>query len=195
MKSAFRKTTAMWAAAALAVALLAGCSGRNQSAEPSPSATSGEEATAAPSASPSPSANPGAVVYEDTQYGFTFALPEDWEGYTIISSEWEGLSTAEGSGDKVVETGPTLSIRDPRWTEENKRQDIPIMIFTLGQWDTLQEGEFHIGAAPMGPSELGRNDQYVFALPARYNFAFPEGYEEVETILEGNPLQPTDISK
>jgi hypothetical protein len=37
-------------------------------------------------------------------------------------------------------------------------------------------------------SEFGRNSRYVFALPARYNFAFPKGYEEVEDILNGNPL-------
>ena len=42
----------------------------------------------------------------------------------------------------------------------------------------------------MGPKELGRNSKYVFALPARYNFAFPTGFEEVEDILAGNPLQP-----
>ena len=47
------------------------------------------------------------------------------------------------------------------------------------------------GAAPINPSELGRNKRYVFALPPRYNFAFPTGYEEVEEILEGKPLEPT----
>ena len=63
------------------------------------------------------------------------------------------------------------------------------MVFTLAQWDSLQQDKFHIGAAPIGPSELGRNTRYVFALPARYNFAFPTGYEEVEKILEDNPLK------
>jgi hypothetical protein len=28
----------------------------------------------------------------------------------------------------------------------------------------------------------------VFALPARYNYAFPTRYEEVEKILSSNPL-------
>lgn len=65
------------------------------------------------------------------------------------------------------------------------------MIFTLEQWNALLEGKFHIGAAPIGPTELGRNSKYVFALPARYNFAFPEGYEEVEEIIKKNPLQAT----
>ena len=58
------------------------------------------------------------------------------------------------------------------------------MVFTLGQWTSLEKEEFHIGAAPVPPKKLGQNDKYVFALPPRYNFAFPEGYEEVENILE-----------
>jgi hypothetical protein len=40
---------------------------------------------------------------------------------------------------------------------------------------------------------LGRNNRYVFALPARYNFAFPEGYEEVEKILESKPLEAAQL--
>jgi hypothetical protein len=63
------------------------------------------------------------------------------------------------------------------------------MIITLKQWDALQNEKFHISAAPIGPSELGRNDKYVFALPPRYNYAFPLGHEEVEKILNGNPLK------
>ena len=66
------------------------------------------------------------------------------------------------------------------------------MIFTLDQWESLEKEEFHIGAAPMGPKELAHNSKYVFALPARYNYAFPKGYEEVEKILEGNPLQANE---
>jgi hypothetical protein len=63
------------------------------------------------------------------------------------------------------------------------------MVFTLEQWNSLQQEKFHIGAAPIGPSELGRNNSYVFALPARYNFSFLKGYEEVESILNTHPLQ------
>jgi len=32
------------------------------------------------------------VVYKNTQYGFTFSLPESWKDYKIITDEWEGLS-------------------------------------------------------------------------------------------------------
>ncbi len=129
------------------------------------------------------------TVYKNTQYGFGFSLPDSWKGYTIITDKWEGLSQSQ-QGNKAVETGPMVSIRHPKWTIEKQRQDIPILVFTINQWNSLQQEEFHIGAAPIGPKELGRNTKYVFALPARYNFAFPTGFEEVEDILAGNPLQP-----
>jgi hypothetical protein len=132
------------------------------------------------------------LVYENTDNGFTFDLPESWKGYTIVTDEWQG--TPPGSAD-IVQTGPQISIRHPAWTETTPRQDIPIMIFTTDQWDSLQNEEFHIGAAPMGPRELGRNSKYVFALPARYNYAFPEGFEEVEDILNANPLHPDENFK
>lgn len=133
------------------------------------------------------------IVYKNTQYGFNFPLPESWKNYEIVTGKWEGLSINDSAGEKVVETGPMISIRHPLWTSANPRQDIPIMVFTLAQWNSLQKEEFHIGAAPIGPSELGRNNKYVFALPARYNFAFPTGFEEVEDILKGKPLQPINI--
>ena len=129
------------------------------------------------------------TIYKNPQYGFTFTLPDTWQGYTIVSEKWEGL--AIGS-EEITATGPEISIRHPQWTKENPRQDIPIMIFTLAQWQDLQQEKFHIGAAPMGPSELGRSDKFVFALPARYNYAFPTGYEEVENILAAKPLKPIE---
>ena len=127
-----------------------------------------------------------ALVYENRQYKFALSLPETWQGYRLVTEEWEGLDP----NGKTVETGPVIKIRHPEWTDDNPRQDIPIMVFTLAQWEKMQQEKFHIGAAPVGPKELGRNDKYVFALPARYNFAFPTGYEEVEEILENDPLEP-----
>ncbi|MGI5840036.1 MAG: copper amine oxidase N-terminal domain-containing protein [bacterium] len=129
----------------------------------------------------------GRIVYENNPYGFRFLLPEGWRGYSITQAEWEGAK--EG---KTVETGPVISLRHPEWTAEVPRQDIPVMIFTLTQWEAMAQAEFHIGAAPIGPSELGRNSKYVFALPARYNYAFPAGYEEVAEILASDPLQPLE---
>lgn len=127
------------------------------------------------------------TVYENTQYGFRFTLPDSWIGYTIVTNTWNGQGAADG---KVVESGASIAIRHPEWTADKPRQDIPIYVFTIDQWNALQQEKFFIGAAPMGPSELTRNDKYVFALPARYNFAYLDGYQEVENILKGNPIQP-----
>jgi hypothetical protein len=137
----------------------------------------------------SSSADSNSIVYKNPQYGFQFSLPEGWKGYSIVNSKWEGLAMDGESGEKVVETGPLLSIRDSQWTAKTPRQDIPIMVFTLSQWNSLQQEVFHIGAAPVRPSELGRNDTYVFALPARYNYSFLPGYEEVDKILQSKPLK------
>lgn len=132
------------------------------------------------------------TVYENSEYGFSFALPDTWKNYSIVTEKWEGLSIPTTGKEEVIETGPMISIRHPEWSAKDPRQDIPIMILTIEQWDMLRQEKFHIGAAPIPPTELARNDKYVFALPARYNFAFPTGYEEVEQILEGNPIDVTE---
>jgi hypothetical protein len=128
------------------------------------------------------------VVYRDNQYGFAFTIPLSWKGYSIIESKWTGYASG-ASGDVPAETGPIVSIRHPLWTKEKPRQDIPIMVFTISQWNRLLRDQIHVGAAPINPSRLGFNENYVFALPARYNYAFPEGFEEVEQILQTHPLR------
>jgi hypothetical protein len=138
-----------------------------------------------------PTINESYKLYVNTQYGFDFSLPDSWKDYKIVSGKWEGLAIVGQKGEVMVETGPLISIRHPQWTTQSPRQDIPIMVFTINQWNSLQQEKFHIGAAPIGPSDLGRSSSYVFALPARYNYSFLEGYEEVENILKGNPLKAT----
>lgn len=133
--------------------------------------------------------DPMAVEYRNTEYGFSFSLPKSWEGYSIVNTGWvSGIPDKETMEAEIV-GGPIISIRHPLWTESVPRQDIPIMVFTLQQWNDMMSDKFHIGAAPINPSELGRNSNYVFALPARYNFAYPLGVEEVEQILSTKPLQ------
>lgn len=146
------------------------------------------ESSASANSGSSSSAVMNALTYTNKEYGFTFALPQDFEGYTILNEEWEGTDIKNTASKARVFKGPQITIRDLRWTSQVPRQDIPIMILTVDQWNQLQNGEFSIGAAPVNPSELGQNSKYVFALPARYNYAFPEGYEEVQTILDGSPL-------
>lgn len=127
------------------------------------------------------------ITYTNNDFGFTVTLPENWKGYSLVMSKWIGESIGSADGSPQT-TGPLIAIRNPLWTTEVPRQDIPIMVFTLQQWSDLQREAFHIGAAPIPPSELGRNANYIFALPARYNYAFPVGFEEVQSILEGKPL-------
>jgi hypothetical protein len=138
-----------------------------------------------------PAANPAAtsLEYVNKTYGFRFTLPKNWKGYSIIDSKWRG-GILSGPNANQIETGPVLSIRHPLWTEKTPRQDIPIMIFTLDQWKLIEQDNLSVSAAPIGPSELGRNAKYVFALPARYNFAYLPGYEEVEKIIQSKALHP-----
>ena len=111
----------------------------------------------------------------------------------IVNEEWKGISLEGNTSGQITETGPQLLIRHPQWISENPRQDIPIMAFTITQWDLVQQEKLSVGAAPTPPSELGRNSTYVFALPARYNYSFPTGFEEVEQILEEKPLKPLEL--
>lgn len=134
------------------------------------------------------------TIYKNDQYGFEFSLPDSWKDYTVTDDKWEGVSENE-TQQQIMESGPLISIRHPQWRSERPRQDIPIMVFTLSQWDSLQNDKFHIGAAPVGPSEIDRNSNYVFALPARYNYSYLEGYEEVEKILDNKPLKPMENFK
>ncbi|NQS76632.1 MAG: hypothetical protein HQP61_09395 [Peptococcaceae bacterium] len=126
------------------------------------------------------------IIYRNNEYGFSFSLPDSWEGYKILTRKWQGVTSAE-FGQEIA--GPLILIRHPHWTVKEPRQDIPIMVFTVEQWETLMSMGFSVSAAPVPPRELDRNERYIFTLPARYNFAFPTGFEEVEKIMESNPLR------
>jgi len=128
--------------------------------------------------------------YKNTSYGFSFYLPETWEGFSAIEDEWEGysLEVTNSSGQVITETGPLISIRHPDWEYKSPRQDIPVMVFSIKQWNDMNADKFNIGAAPINPSELARNKRYVFALPARYNYSYYTGFEEVQELLDKKPL-------
>lgn len=131
------------------------------------------------------------IVYRNAQYGFCFTLPASWRGYRLIWEKWEGgrmngLENKPNKDPKILQ-GPKLSIRNPNWTQTNHYEDIPIMIFTRWQWKLAKDYIF--SPAPIGPSELGRNRRYVFALPARYNYDFATGWEEVDKQIRGGALQ------
>lgn len=135
--------------------------------------------------SPAPSAAK-TIRYRNAKYGLSVTLPKSWKSYGIIKSTWKGKAFAPYTKD---ESGPLFLIRHPKWTKKQPRQDIPIQVFTLKQWAALENDAFHIGAAPINPSLLAKNSRYVFALPARYNFAYLTGYEEVEEILQSGAVE------
>ncbi|MGA7512372.1 MAG: hypothetical protein WBW46_05725 [Candidatus Sulfotelmatobacter sp.] len=127
-----------------------------------------------------------AILYKNTKFGFTFSLPEGWKGYTVVTEQWEATDAQKG----VVERGPIVYIRPPDWTKENPRQDIPIMIFTLSQWESVEHGDFFIGGAAIVPGELGRNRKYAFAVSRRVEDSELAGAKEVNEILQHDPLHP-----
>ena len=144
---------------------------------------------ASPAVSETASSTDSAVIkYQNNEYGFIFLLPLSWQNYSIVAEKWSGQMI----DSQAKLTGPKILIRHPEWTVKNMRQDIPIMIFTSDQWKLIEQEKLAVSAAPIGPTELGHNDKYVFALPARYNFAFLPGFEEVEQIMQNNPLSIID---
>lgn len=197
----FKKAALILSIAALSLTLLAACStnsnqsnpqnsSKNQSGSTTSSDTNTNNTNTSNSASSSKT-DDVSVIYKNNQYGFSFTLPKSWSGYSIINQIWEGNDIKLG---KITETGALISLRHPQWTSKNPRQDIPIMVFTIAQWNLVQQEKIGVGAAPIAPSELGRNNVYVFALPARYNFAFITGYKEVEDILKDHPLKAFNIT-
>ena len=118
-----------------------------------------------------------------------FSLPENWRGYSIVETIWEGTPLTSN----IVQNGPKLLIRNPEWTVSEPYEDLPILIFTTEQWDDYRAEKFAVSAAPIQASELGRNNTFVFALPPRWNFDYSLGYEEAEDIIASNPLQTFEV--
>lgn len=117
--------------------------------------------------------------YKNLEYGFTLNLPETWEGYTESKTPIKLL-------DKGEVLGYTVVIRYPKWKENAQTMDIPIQVFTLDQWKKWETNNFegYPTAAPIGPTERGRNSKYVFATSPRYNYSFAIGWEEVDEIIK-----------
>jgi len=131
--------------------------------------------------------NTKSIIYKSKKYRFGFALPETWKGYSIIVGEWGGTVFDE-EGPRP-EKGPQITIRHPHWTNDDPWQDIPIMVFTHAQWKFVEQDRIIVSAAPFGPGEIGRNAHYVFALPPRFDYGDAKGREEVQAILQHNPIR------
>ncbi len=130
------------------------------------------------------------IEYRNSEYGFVFSLPENWKGYQIVQDIWDGNNLV--ASDKK-QSGPKFLIRNPKWTSNLPYQDIPIIIFSIAQWNSYMNEDFSISAAPILATELGRNNMYIFALPPRWNFDYSEGFEEAVSIVESKPLKAFDL--
>jgi hypothetical protein len=134
--------------------------------------------------------NTKCIIYKNKRYRFDFALPQTWKGYSIIVGEWGGTVFDEGGAGPVgSEKGPQITIRHPHWTNDDPWQDIPIMVFTQAQWKFVEQDTISVSAAPFGPREIGRNAHYVFALQPRFDYGDAKGREEVQAILQHNPIR------
>jgi len=128
--------------------------------------------------------NIASIAYKNTDYGFDLSLPIDWQGYSVVKDQWKGAMLTGTSS----QSGPKLLIRNPKWTAAAPYEDLPILVFTIPQWDAYVAGGFSVSAAPIEATELGRNNVYVFALPPRWDFDYSLGYEEAQGIIAGKPL-------
>lgn len=132
------------------------------------------------------------IVYRNSDYGFNFTLPISWTGYTVVNNKWIGNSAVVTTATNT-QTGPKLLIRHPKWTAAAPYEDIPVLVFTIAQWNMYRAEGFNISAAPMQASELGRNNKYVFALPPRWDFDYSINFKDAEDIIASKPLRVFNV--
>ena len=130
------------------------------------------------------------VEYRNEQLGLSVKLPESWRGFSDVSPGMEWTAYAVGTG-KAVDTGPMVVLQHPLWTQSKPYENLPIMVFTPAQWAHVgHEGpdEWSVSAAPIPPSVLASNSAYVFALPARYNYDYAQGFQELDDAIRAGAV-------
>jgi hypothetical protein len=128
------------------------------------------------------------VHYHSAEYNLMFYLPATWKGYSVLLGQWDG-ETYLPEKDKVAEVarGPITTLRDPNWETNHVCQDIPIYVFTRGQWDDIHRGKYDAVGAGGVIFELWHNDKYVFGIHSRYNENDSlEGWKDAQQILNKN---------
>ena len=127
------------------------------------------------------------LCYQNKEYGLVFFLPGSWQGYSVLIQQWEGVSYLPAKDATAITAhGPMIVLRHPQWTAGDPYQDIPIMVFTRGQWESDKQGRFGIGAGGF-EEEMWHNQEYVFGMSSRYNAADDvKGWKEVADIVEQN---------
>ncbi len=133
--------------------------------------------------------------YHNEQYDFTFFLPASWRGPSVLIQQWDApLHSADYQTEVGRERGSIIVLRSPRWKGNDHYQDIPILVFTRGQW-VASEGQqrfFPYACGLIG--ELWHNPRYVFGMWTRYEDldiqnnggAEVRGVEEARDIIERN---------
>ncbi len=117
-------------------------------------------------------------TYQNEEYGFEINLFESWRGYKVFEESWKG-TTLDNNSTKYE--GPKIVIRNPKWSESEIWQDIPILVFTKFEWQLIEDKNLNIFAAPIAPSKLGENNKYVFSLPPRWvGFTDALGQDEAQ---------------
>lgn len=127
------------------------------------------------------------LVYRNPQYDFTFSLPAGWRGYSVLRQQWDGVSYSPAKDTTaVIAHGTIIVLRHPQWQADDPWQDIPIMVFTRGQWEADKQGRFSIGAGGFD-EEIGHNRKYVFGISSRFNAADSvKGWREATDIVDRN---------
>ncbi len=120
-------------------------------------------------------------TYTNTEYGFTMQFPASWRGYTVVKSTWTGW-LIDGT---TTYTGTKLIFKNPQSTPSQPWQDIPLMIITPDVWKLISAEKVAVSAAPVGPGEVGENQNYIFATPPRWwGFTDALGGEEAVNIVK-----------
>jgi hypothetical protein len=119
----------------------------------------------------------------------TFFLPVNWQGYSALVQQWDGVHYSPPV-DKVIVVGhgAMIVLRHPQWKASAPSQDIPILVFTLAQWDALHHGKLWPSQFAGGVmEEIWHNRQYVFGMSSRCAFEETVGrWKETADIVEQN---------
>jgi hypothetical protein len=128
------------------------------------------------------------IRYYNAQCNFTFYLPTNWQGYSVLMEEWEGKTyLPEKDKDVVLSRGPIIVLRNPQWKTNILYQDIPIYIFTRQQWDDIHLGKYDAVGAGGDIDELWHNDKFVLGIHSRYNADDSiNDWKEVQDIVKQN---------
>lgn len=108
--------------------------------------------------------NDDTILYTNEEYGFSFELPKNWEGYEIR---------------KIYKRQNTLSIgfQGKQWNEI-----FYIVIHTRDEWEKLEQENSDFFQLRIFQEKIGENQEYVFVWP--HGIEVPSDEEEFYKYLE-----------